>query len=284
MIDNTKVYRCECRVKGLEHVFTSDTSGKWILIVDPDRARLLRDASWSVSPMHRKSRVLRARVTTRGVPGAKFGGQLHQLVKGAWKGKRLWAINRNNLDCRRDNLRFVSHADAIILSTSRPSTQAVGVSRPTQPAFFKTLLRPFQMRIRVSGKDLSLWFTTLETAQAAYDAAAIKVHGPAAITNQVLGLLNADVARTKLCRSAAKMARRLVREHWSGELLKRYEAMRNAKTHAEKVAIFKGLREEGRPAPPGCVEVLGSQQTAAAWPNGCGVCGTCAAKTLSRSP
>jgi hypothetical protein len=249
MIDNSRVYRCECGVKGLEHVFTSDTSAKWILIVDPDRARLLRDGSWSVSPMHRKSKVLRARATTSGVPGVKLGGPLHQLAKRAWKGKRLWAINRNNLDCRRDNLRFVSHADAIILSRSRPSTQAVGVTRPPQRPFFKTLLRPYQMRIKVAGKDLSLWFTTLETAQAAYDAAAIKVHGPTATTNQSLGLLNADVARTKLCRNAAKMARRLVREHWSGDLLKRYEAMKSAKTHAEKVAIFKGLREVGRPTP-----------------------------------
>jgi hypothetical protein len=244
MIDNSRVYRCECG----EHVFTSDTSGKWILIVDPDRARLVRDASWSVSPMHRKSKLLRARATTA-APGIKVGRQLHQLAKRAWKGKRLWAINRNYLDCRRDNLRFVSHADARILSTSRPSIQAVGVTRPLQPAFFKTLLRPFQMRISVAGTNLSLWFSTLETAQAAYDAAAIKVHGPSAVTNQSLGLLSADVAQTKLCRNAAKMARRLVREHRSGELLKRYEAMKSAKTHAAKVAIFKGLREVGRPTP-----------------------------------
>ena len=115
-------------------------------------------------------------------------------------------------------------------------------TRPPQPEFFKTLLRPFQMRIKVAGKDLYLWFTTLESAQAAYDAAAIKVHGPTAITNQSLGLLSTDVARTKLCRNAAKTARRLVREHWSGELLKRYEAMKSAKTHAEKAAIFKRLR------------------------------------------
>jgi hypothetical protein len=27
----------------MQHVFTTDASGKWVLMVDPDRARLLRD-------------------------------------------------------------------------------------------------------------------------------------------------------------------------------------------------------------------------------------------------
>ena len=144
----------------------------------------------------------------------------------------------------------MSFADTRILTASRPSTQAVGVSRPPQPQFFKeALLRPFQMRIKVAGTGLSLWFTTLEAAQAAYDAAAIKVHGPAATTNQSLGLLSADVARTKMCRNAAKMARKLVSEHWSGKLLKRLEALKSAKTYAEKAAIFRDFREIGRPTP-----------------------------------
>jgi hypothetical protein len=243
MIDNTRVHRCVCKVKGLAHVFTAASNRPYIVLVDPGRARLLRDVTWCVSPAHAKSKPLRARAGTS-APGIKIGRQIHQLVmRVRRKGRRVWALNRNYLDARGANLRSMSFADTRILSTVRPSTQAVGVTRPPQPSFFKTLLRPYQMRIKVAGKDLSLWFTTLESAQAAYDAAAIKVHGPTAITNQSLGLLSTDVARTKLCRNAAKTARRLVREHWSGELLKRYEAMKNAKTHAEKVAIFKGLRE-----------------------------------------
>jgi hypothetical protein len=243
MIDNTRVYRCACKVKGLAHVFTAASTRPYVVLVDPGRARLLRDVTWCVSPVHAKSKLLRARAGTS-APGIKIGRQLHQLVmRVRRKGKRVWALDRNYLNARRANLRSMSFADTRILSTVRPSTQAVGVTRPPQPSFFKTLLRPYQMRIRVAGKDLSLWFSTLETAQAAFDAASIKVHGSNATTNQSLGLLHPDVARTKLCRNAAKMARRLVREHWSGELLKRYEAMKSAKIHAEKMAIFKDLRE-----------------------------------------
>jgi hypothetical protein len=65
------------------------------------------------------------------------------------------------------------------------------------------------------------WFATLEEGQAAYDAAAIMVHGPTATTNQSLGLLSPHVAATKPCRRAAKAARRVVKEYRLGELAKR---------------------------------------------------------------
>jgi hypothetical protein len=263
MIDDSKVYRCECREKGLEHVFTTDASGKHILLVDPDRARLLRDASWSVSPIHRKSKVLRARSTTS-APGIKKGRQLHQLVKRTGPKRRLWAINRNYLDCRRANLRSLSYADSRILSTARPSTKAVGVSWAPQPPFFRSLLRPFHARIRVNGKDLSLsWWATLEEAQRAYDAAAIMVHGPTATTNQLLGLLSPEIAQTKACRIAAKTARRVIQEHRSGELAKRYEALKKTKTYREKLAVWAGIRAVGQPVPGPRVEGAGAVSSAA---------------------
>jgi hypothetical protein len=212
MIDNTKVYRCACKAKGLAHVYTADTSGKWVLMVDHDRARFLRDVTWAVSLMHRKSRLLRARASTA-APRIKVGRQLHQLVmRTREKRKRVWAINRSYLDCRRANLRFVSHADARILSSSRRSTKAIGVERPHQPAFFKSRIgRPFHAMITVEGKKLDLaWWATSEEAQSAYDAAAVMVHGPTAATNQSLRLLSSEVAATKVCRVAAKVGRRVI--------------------------------------------------------------------------
>jgi hypothetical protein len=250
MIDNSNIYKCECRVRGHAHTFTIDTSGKYVLLVDPDRAHLLRNVTWSVSPIHRKSKLLRARASTS-APRIKVGWQLHQLVmRSRTKSKRLWAVSRSYLDCRRANLRFVSHADVRILTTSRPSTQAVGVARPPQPKFFLTLLRPFHARISVGGTTLDLaWWATLEEAQCAYDAAAMMTHGPSASTNLSLGLLAPEVAKTKACKLAAKTARRIVREHRSGELAKRYEALKKAKTYAEKAKIWAGVRAVGQPLP-----------------------------------
>jgi hypothetical protein len=144
----------------------------------------------------------------------------------------------------------VTHADARIMSGAAPSTKAVGVTKGNPPTWMKTCFRPYLARIRIDGKDLHLGsFATLEESQSAFDAASIKVHGPKATTNQSLGLLSPEVARTKPCRRAAKLARRVVREHWSGELAKRYEALKRAKTYAQRNAIFAGIRAVGRPTP-----------------------------------
>jgi hypothetical protein len=249
MFDNTKVYKCSCRVKGLTHVYTTDNSGKYVLITDPRHARFLRDVGWNVSRVHSKSKVLRARATSA-APGINRGRQLHQLVLRVGKGRRVWALNRNYLDARRGNLKSTSFADTRILSSARPSTKAIGVSKPPQPKFFKTLLRPYHARIRVAGKNLGLsWWGTLEEAQCAYDGAATMVHGPTATTNLSLGLISPDVAKTKACRIATKVGRRVVHEHRSGELEKRREALKSAKTYAEKMEVWAGIRAVGRPIP-----------------------------------
>jgi hypothetical protein len=128
MIDNTRVYRCACKVKGFSYVFTAASTKPYIVMVDPGRARLLRDVSWCISRQHAKSKVFRARANSS-APGIKIGKQLHQLVmRVRRKGRRVWALNRNYLDARRANLRSMSFADTRILSSSRPSTQAVGVT------------------------------------------------------------------------------------------------------------------------------------------------------------
>jgi hypothetical protein len=259
MIDNTNVYRCACRVKGLAHSFSAVANGNHVVMVDPSHAHLLGDITWTVSRMHSKSKLLRARASAS-APGIKIGSQLHQLVMPLrGKGRRVWAINRNYLDTRCANLRPVSYADVRILSSSRPSTKAVGVSRPPQPKFFKTLLRPFHATIMARGKKLDLaWWSTLEEASAAYDAAALMVHGPTATTNQSLGLLSPEMAATTACRIAVKTARRVVHEHKSGEYQKRIEALKTAKTYQEKMEVWAGVRAVGQPLPGPRVEVAKS--------------------------
>jgi hypothetical protein len=144
----------------------------------------------------------------------------------------------------------MSFADTRILSSARPSTKAIGVTRPPQPKFFKTLLRPYQARIRVAGKDLCLsWWATLEEAQCAYDGAALMVHGKTATTNFSLGLIGPEVAKTKPCHIATKVGRRVIHEHRSGELAKRYEELKSARTFKEKLEIWVGIRAVGQPIP-----------------------------------
>jgi hypothetical protein len=134
------------------------------------------------------------------------------------------------------------------------------VERPPQPAFFKSLLRPFHSTIMVRGKKLDLaWWATLQEAQSAYDAAALMVHGPTATTNLSLGLLSPEMASTDVCRIAVKTARRVVHEQKSGEYQKRIEALKKAKTFREKMEVWAGVRAVGQPLPgPRVVDVSGA--------------------------
>jgi hypothetical protein len=127
MIDNTKVYRCECRIKSLEHCFTAASTKPYVVIVDPNRSHLLRDTSWSIQRMHRRSTLLRARANSR-TPGVKKGRTLHQhVVRVQRRGRRVWALDRNYLDARRANLKTMSYADVRILTGSR--SRPKGMSR-----------------------------------------------------------------------------------------------------------------------------------------------------------
>jgi hypothetical protein len=256
MIDNTRIYRCECRVRSLQHRFTTDASGKWVLFVDPQKAHLLRDVSYTVDRIHSKSKLLRARATTS-APGIKVGQSLHQLVaRIRRKRRRAWASNRNYLDCRPSNLQSLSFSDARILTTVRPSTRAVGVRKNARPKFMKTWFCPWSAHIGVDGKNLYLGaFPTLEEAQAAWDVAATMLHGPNATTNVSLGLLSRVVANTKLCRRAAKAARQVIEDHRSGELARKYRALMKAKSRPKAFQLFSDIRAIGKPTPAPRVEV-----------------------------
>jgi hypothetical protein len=79
LITNDKVYRCACKVSGQEHVFTTDTTGKYVLMVDPENADLLKTTGWHVAPVYRNSKKLHARATSR-APGIRKGALLHRLA------------------------------------------------------------------------------------------------------------------------------------------------------------------------------------------------------------
>ena len=257
MIDNTKVFNCACRVMGLMHSFTTDCSTRYILMVDPRNAHLLRDACWSVSPIHRKSRLLRARATTS-APGIKVGQSLHQLAARIRnpKKRRMHAINRSCLDARRANLRTVTRSDTRILYRTAPNTKALGVRRNKQPRFMKTWFCPWSAHIGVDGKSLYLGaFATLEDAQSAWDAAATMLHGPNATTNQTLGLMSPEVAKTKPCRKAAEAARSVIKGYRSGELAKKSRARVKAKSRRKALQIFSDIRAIGKPVRGLWVEV-----------------------------
>jgi hypothetical protein len=111
----------------------------------------------------------------------------------------------------------------------------------------------------VRSKKLDLaWWSTLEEASAAYDGAAVLVHGPTATTNVSLGLLSPEAAATKVCRIATKVGRRVIQEYRSGEYQKRIEALKKAKTYREKMEVWAGVRAVGRPLPGPRVEVAKS--------------------------
>jgi hypothetical protein len=97
----------------------------------------------------------------------------------------------------------------------------------------------YHASISIGGEKVHLGsFRSPEEGMAAFDAAAIKLHGAGTTTNVTLGLLSAKVARTRVCRKAARHARNKVREHQLKVMLAKMEALEAASTTKEKAAIF----------------------------------------------
>jgi hypothetical protein len=205
-----KVYRCAC--EGPEHhVFTAATTKPFIVIVDPEKERLLKDTGWNVSRVHYNSKRLQARATTM-APGIRKGRTLHRLVMGAHN-RRVRALNGNLLDARKRNLQTVSRSDISILNRGPTITKLAGVHRAEPPRWLKSD-NIFHASINVGGTKLHLGsFKTPEEGAAAYDAAAIRAFGNKTTTNVKLGLLCPKVARAKVCRQRAKKARNIVKAH-----------------------------------------------------------------------
>jgi hypothetical protein len=84
-------------------------------------------------------------------------------------------------------------------------------------------------------------YHTPEEAAAAFDAATIKVHGAGTTTNVKLGLLSPRVAKTKVCRKAARVARNKVKEHQFKVMQAKIEALQTTQTQEERRAIFASV-------------------------------------------
>jgi hypothetical protein len=242
MLTNDKVHRCSCKVQGLSHSFTADASGLHILMTDHERAHLLQNTTWYVAPIGRRNpSKLHARAASR-APRIKKGKLLHRLALGTREPKRkVRALNRNLLDCRRSNLQSVTQSDVRIFARADPVRKLVGVEYHVPPSWLKTD-RHYAASIRVDGVKVGLGsWKTLEEAGCAFDAAARRVHGADATTNQSLGFVSAKVAGTKLCRRAAKLARRRVKEHKGKVAMEKLQAFQAATTQEERRAILQSM-------------------------------------------
>ena len=96
-----------------------------------------------------------------------------------------------------------------------------------------TLLRTecyYHVSISIRGEKVHVGsFKTPEVAAAAFDAAAINVHGPNTTTNLKLNLLAPNMARTKVCRKAARHARNKINQHQGKLFLEKFKALNAAK-------------------------------------------------------
>ena len=241
MINNERVHNCACKVQGLKHVFTADASDNHILIVDPVNVHLLTNTAWTVSPVHRRSKRLHARATHH-APGIRKGKLLPRSVFRLKGARRVRAINRNPLDARRANLQTCTRSDIAILNRSAPVRKIGGVHYSKPPRWNTRTECFWHTAISIRGDKVHLGsFRTPEEAAAAFDAAAIKVHGAGTSTNQKLGLLSFRVAKTKTCRKAARAARNKVNEHQVKVMVAKMEALKVAQTQEERRAIFASM-------------------------------------------
>ena len=242
MINNDKVYRCACKARGQRHAFTADTSGQHILMTDPERSTLLQHTTWLVAPIQRGNpSKLHARAASR-APGIKKGRLLHRLaLKVRDKKRKVRAINGNSLDVRSSNLQTCTASDIRILNRAEPVRKLVGVQHAVPPKWLKTDC-VYHASINVDGEKLHLGsFRTLEEAGCCFDAAARMVHGPKATTNQSLGFISAKVSCSKICRKAAKAARRKVKEHRQRIAMEKLRAFEAARTDEERREILRSM-------------------------------------------
>lgn len=98
-------------------------------------------------------------------------------------------INGNTFDNRRSNLRPCNHTDNVKNQRLRRAKKST--SRFKGVTFNRgSLINPWLAQINADCKHYSLGcFPTEEDAAHAYDEAAIRLHGPFARTNKMLGLL-----------------------------------------------------------------------------------------------
>lgn len=118
----------------------------------------------------------------RGYPVTSNGVTLHHTIMGKpEKGMVVDHINRNRLDCRKSNLRFVSYKEnAQNISTQKNNTSGY------RGVWFRKDTKKWVANIKVDYKKISLGnYIDIEEAARAYNKAAIKYFGKNAVLNEV---------------------------------------------------------------------------------------------------
>ena len=105
---------------------------------------------------------------------------MHRLLMGACKGQMVDHINRNGLDNRLENLRFIGHQGNKANSFGKNKTsQFIGVS-----VYASGRKKPYRVQAKVDGRNKCLgYFQTEIEAAHAYDQHARLMHGALAILN-----------------------------------------------------------------------------------------------------
>jgi hypothetical protein len=227
---------------GKRYVSATDTSGKHTLTVDTENAHLLKNTAWWVSPMRKGSTQLVARACSN-APACKKGSLLHRKVfKRLARDRRVRAFNANLLDARKSNLQTVSRSDIVRFNTARPAGKLIGVEYAVGPKWLKTECF-WHVRLTIKGKSRRIGsFRSREEAACAHDAASCRLYGPNAVTNRSLNLISENVARTKVCRRAAKLARRKVAKIQDEAATARREAF-DANPTRENFVAWGSVRE-----------------------------------------
>lgn len=174
----------------IEPVLFEPRRGERLVYLTRGFTALIDAADWPlVEPYMWHTHFARSKVyaRTRGENGQPI--YLHRLIMQAPDGKLVDHQNHNSLDCRRFNLvvkGFSANAQNCNYSTTR--------------AYRGVYERPngrFSASIKINGKQLSLGtHDTAKLAAEAYDAAALRHHGPGAWTNSkhAAGSFNAALA------------------------------------------------------------------------------------------
>lgn len=98
---------------------------------------------------------------------------LHRFIAGAEKGQIVDHRNQNTLDCRRGNIRICTHAENM-----RNRGVRVDSTNGLKGVFYDKKTNRYRARIKVDGKCVYLGkFKSAEEAKAAYDEAAVRLHG-----------------------------------------------------------------------------------------------------------
>jgi hypothetical protein len=143
----------------------------FVALVDADMFDELSSFRWSLRQNHGNNY---ARAWSAGA-----NILMHRVVMRAKKGQIVDHINRNGLDNRRSNLRFVTSLQNLMNSRPKSKHGYKGLSLDNRRD-----AKPWQAIARVNGRPKSLgYYATREEAALAYDRMMIKLYGEYAYLN-----------------------------------------------------------------------------------------------------